>query len=70
MMTADESKMYAKGLVALANISAGALIFGYFASAHVVSLGLLVLGILTTLALYSVAHLFYVAARQREHNIP
>ena len=70
MMTADESKMYAKGLIDLANISAGALSFGHFASAQVVSIGLLLLGILTTLALYGVAHLFYVAARWREQNIP
>jgi hypothetical protein len=66
MMTADESKMYAKGLVDLANISAGALIFGHFASAQVVSIGLLVLGILTMLVLYGVAHQFYVAAQRRE----
>jgi hypothetical protein len=45
-MTADESKMYAKGLVDLANISAGALVFGHFASAQAVSKGLLGLGIL------------------------
>jgi hypothetical protein len=68
MMTADESKMYAKGLVDLANISAGALIFGHFASAQIVSIGLVVLGMLTTLGLYGVAHLFYVAAHRREHT--
>jgi predicted PurR-regulated permease PerM len=67
-MSADESKMYAKGLVDLANISAGALIFGQFASGHAFSVLGLVLGLITTLALYVVAHLFYRVARKREHT--
>jgi hypothetical protein len=69
-MTAEESKMYAKGLIDLANISAGALVFGHFASAQSVSRELLGLGILTTLALYFVAHLFYGVAREREQHTP
>jgi hypothetical protein len=64
-MSADESKMDAKGLVDLANISAGALVFGYFTSAQG-SRGLVILGIATTLALYFVAHLLYQVARARE----
>jgi hypothetical protein len=66
-MSADESKMYAKGLVDLANISAGALVFGHFAAQHV-SRGLIILGIATTLALYFVAHLLYRVAGEREHK--
>ena len=60
--------MYAKGLVDLANISAGALIFGHFASALAVNIGVLILGMLTTLVLYVVAHLFYNVAKRREQH--
>jgi hypothetical protein len=67
-MSADESNMYAAWLVDLANISAGALVFGHFASAQQVSSGLILLGIVTTLALYFVAHLLYKVAREREHT--
>jgi hypothetical protein len=64
MMTAEESKLYAKGLVDLANISAGALIFGELALGQRVSLGAVVLGIGSTLLLYVVAHRFYGVPRQ------
>jgi hypothetical protein len=67
-MSAEESKMYAKGFVDLANIGAGALVFGHFASAQQVSRGLIILGIVTTLAWYFVAHLLYKAAREREQQ--
>jgi hypothetical protein len=67
-MTAEESKMYAKGLVDLANISAGALIFGQVAYAQGVSIAVLLLGLSTTLLLYIVAHVFYGVARTREQQ--
>jgi hypothetical protein len=41
---------------------------GHFASAQQVSSGLVILGILTTLALYFVAHLLYKVAREREQK--
>jgi hypothetical protein len=46
----------------------GALIFGQFASGHACSVLGLVLGLMTTRALYVVAHLFYRVARRREHT--
>jgi hypothetical protein len=67
-MTAEESKMYAKGLVDLANISAGALIFGQFASGTGVSIWVLVMGFISTLTLYVGAHRFYGVARGREQK--
>jgi len=68
MMSADESKMYAKGLVDLGNLSAAALIFGQFVSTDGVSIAVLVLGISSMLALYVVAHVFYGVARKREQK--
>jgi hypothetical protein len=67
-MTADESKMYAKGLVNLGNLSAAALIFGQFVPAQGVSIAVLVLGLSSTLLLYVVAHVFYGVARTCEQQ--
>ena len=58
--------MYAKGLVDLANISVGALIFGQLASAQGLRLRVLVLGVSSTFLLYVGAHMLYGVARRRE----
>lgn len=67
-MTADESRISAKGFVDRADIGAGTLVFGHFASAQQVSRGVIISGIVTTLALYFVAHLLDKVAREHEQT--
>ena len=49
--------MFAKGVVDLANIGAGALVFGQLISGKPLDFGLISLGIIVTLSLYFSAYL-------------
>ena len=56
-MTHEQRKMFAKGVVDLANIGAGALVFGQLISGKPLDVGLISLGIVVTLVLYFSAYL-------------
>lgn len=51
-MSQEQRRLFAKGLIDLANIGAGAMVFGQFVSGGAIDFGLLSLGIIATLTLY------------------
>ena len=57
-MTHEQRKLFAEGLVNLANIGAGAMVFGQLISGALVDFGLVALGLIVTFALYFVAFRF------------
>lgn len=57
-MTHEQRKLFAKGLVDLANISAGATVFGQLISDRRIDFGLISLGFIITFALYFGAYRF------------
>lgn len=56
-MTHEQRRMFAKGVIDLANIGAGALVFGQLISGKPLDFGLIALGIVVTLTLYGSAYL-------------
>ena len=63
-MTHEQRRMFAKGVIDLANIGAGALVFGQLISGKPLDFGLIVLGIVVTLTLYGSAYLLSHIAAQ------
>lgn len=57
-MTYEQRKLFAEGMINLANIVAGALIFGQLISGHGVDFGIISLGIIFTCVFYFVSYLF------------
>jgi hypothetical protein len=57
-MTNEQRKVFAKGSIDLANIVAGALVFGQFVSEHSVSIWVFILGVLIAAVFYLVAYRF------------
>ena len=57
-MSQEQRKLFAEGMINLANIGAGAMVFGQLISGGRVDFGLIALGLLVTSALYFVAFRF------------
>jgi hypothetical protein len=57
-MSNDQRQLFAKGSVDLANIVAGALVFGQFVTAQPLRISVFILGLLIAGALYGVAYRF------------
>ena len=57
-MSRDLRKLYAEGLINLANIVAGALVFGQFVSNRIIDSGIVVLGLVFTFVFYFAAYVF------------
>ena len=57
-MTQEQRKLFAEGMVNLANIVAGALIFGQVVSGHVVDFGIVSMGIIFAGIFYLAGYMF------------
>ena len=57
-MSREQRKLFAEGLIQLANIVAGALVFGQFVSDRFVDFGVIAIGIIFTFVFYFGAYLF------------
>ena len=57
-MTHEQRKLFAEGMINLANIVAGALVFGQIISGRSIDFGIISLGIIFTCVFYFVSYLF------------
>ena len=57
IMSGEQRRLFAEGVVNLANIGAGALVFGQIISGKPLDFGLISLGIIVTLVLYVSSYL-------------